>query len=85
MDMNDDVSINKLSKTSWLMIANSMLVDASTWAFPSYNIVIGIFAKIVVYNASSQVPNREKNLILLTSIFSMTTVMSIIFDGIYCI
>jgi hypothetical protein len=85
MEMKDDASINNLSKTSWFMIASAMLVDASTWAFPSYNIVIGVFAKIVVFNASSQVPNREKNLILLTSIFSMTTVMSNIFDAIYCI
>ena len=84
-EMKDDPSINKLSKASWLMIANAMLVDASTWAFPSYNIVIWVFAKIVVFNASSDVPNRQKNLILLTSIFSLTTVMSIMFDAIYCI
>ena len=76
-------SISKLSKMSWIMIANAMLIDTSTWAFPSYNIVIGLLAKMVVLHSGSNSSDHQ-NEILVIVFFSTTAIISIVFDIVYC-
>ena len=90
---NENDYQSKLCNVSWIIIANSLLIDTCyARAFPSYNILIGVLAKIVVYQSQSNnseldVDCQNKSLaisVLSYSFFSTTTVISIIVDIIYC-
>ena len=91
----------RLSKISWTIIAVSLLIDVShTRAFPSYNILVGVFGTYLANQATGLVESNvdrdnheyenfeiehEKSFLASTAAYSTLTLVSILIDVVYCI
>ena len=89
------VSLRSIGKVSWIMIFISLLIDTShTWAFPSHNIIIGVFSCYVGEfgfpdNNKAQVAftySKDDHNILLKSLtcYSTLSAFTIIVDIVFC-
>ena len=88
-----------ISKTSWCIMILSLLIDMISHArsFPSYNIVIGVFAWYAAQsfkmedgkyipndNNQNTTPSSTSTLVNILSCFTTMTLFSIILDVVFC-
>jgi len=95
IDAKSDVRsgfLRSLGKVSWVIIFMSLLIDTChTWSFPSYNIMIGVFACYIgnigfLGDGEELIKSnfwKEKSLKSITC-FTCLSISTLVLDMIYC-